>query len=63
MATLLQSIEQLIDNISITDRQEENIKNSVSNLDSHLREEGNNLFVESTFTNGSYERDTIIRPN
>ncbi len=62
MATLLQSIEQLIDNVSITDRQEENIKNSVSNLDSHLRKEGNNLFVESTFTNGSYERDTIIRP-
>lgn len=62
MATLLQSIEKLIDNISITDRQEENIKNSVSNLDTHLREESNNLFVERTFTNGSYERDTIIRP-
>jgi len=62
MATLLQSIDQLIDNISVTDRQEENIKNSVSNLNSHLKSEDNNLYVEKTFTNGSYERDTIIRP-
>jgi hypothetical protein len=62
MATLLQSIDQLIENISVTDRQEENIKNSVSNLDSNLKNEDNNLYVERTFTNGSYERDTIIRP-
>lgn len=62
MATLLQSIDQLIDNISVTDRQEENIKNSVSNLDSNLKNSDNNLYVERTFTNGSYERDTIIRP-
>jgi hypothetical protein len=62
MATLLQSIQELIDNISVTDRQEENIKNSTANLDSHLMNEESNLFVEKTFTNGSYERDTIIRP-
>lgn len=62
MATLLQSINQLIDNISVTDRQEENIKNSVSNLDTNLTKKDNGLYVERTFTNGSYERDTIIRP-
>lgn len=62
MATLLQSIDQLIDNISVTDRQEENIKQSLSNIEGHLKNKENNLFVERTFTNGSYERDTIIRP-
>ncbi|MBS1508194.1 MAG: nucleotidyltransferase [Bacteroidetes bacterium] len=62
MATLLQSINQLIDNITVTDRQEENIKQSLSNIEGHLKDKENNLSVERTFTNGSYERDTIIRP-
>lgn len=60
--TLLQCIGGFIDNISVTDRQEENIKSSVSNLDDHLKKEGNDLHVKRTFTNGSYERDTILRP-
>ena len=60
--TLLQSINQLIDNISVTDRQEENIKNSLSNLAGHLKDKDNDLHITTTFTNGSYERDTIIRP-
>lgn len=60
--TLLKSIEELIDNISVTDRQEENIANSLSNLEGHLKKEDNNLYVSSTFTNGSYDRDTILRP-
>lgn len=60
--TLLQSIDQMIDNITVTDRQEENIKASISNLNDHLRAKESNLHVLETFTNGSYERDTIIRP-
>ena len=62
MATLLLSIQTLIDNISVTDRQEENIKQSLSNIDGYLIDKENGLSVERTFTNGSYERDTNIRP-
>lgn len=60
--TLLDCIRGLIDNISVTDRQEESIKGSLSNLDAHLKEKDNDLHITKTFTNGSYERDTIIRP-
>jgi len=60
--TLLECISGLIDNISVTDRQEENIEGSLSNLEGHLKDEDNDLHVTKTFTNGSYERDTIIRP-
>lgn len=38
MATLLQCIDGLIENISVTDRQEESIKTSISNLDGKLTE-------------------------
>lgn len=62
MATLLQCIDNLIENISVTDRQEENIKASLSNIEGNLKKTDNDLNVERTFTNGSYERDTIIRP-
>ncbi len=62
MATLLQSIQTLIDNITVTDRQEKNIKQSLSNIDGYLTDKENDLNVERTFTNGSYERDTNIRP-
>jgi len=60
--TFLQHISEFIDNISVTDRQEESIKGSISNLDTHLKNKDNDLHVDRTFTNGSYERDTIIRP-
>lgn len=60
--TLLQCINQFIDNISVTDRQEEGIKTSLGNIYGYLMDEDNSLFVERTFTNGSYDRDTIIRP-
>lgn len=60
--TLLQCISGLIENISVTDRQEESIESSLSNLESHLKDKENNLNVKSTFTNGSYYRDTILRP-
>jgi hypothetical protein len=60
--TLLESIRKLVDNVTITDRQEENIKNSLLNLEDHLKNEESNLYVSECFTNGSWERDTIIRP-
>jgi len=60
--THLQAIKKLVENITVTDRQEENIKNSFENLESNLKKEDNNLFVKRVFLNGSYERDTIIRP-
>ena len=60
--TLLQRIDGLIENISVTDRQEENIKGSVGNLTNCLKNKDSGLNVKEVFTNGSYERDTIIRP-
>jgi len=60
--TLLQSIQQFIDNISVTDRQEEGIKKSLNNIYGYLTDKDNGLSVVSAFTNGSYDRDTIIRP-
>lgn len=62
MATLIQSIGQLIDNVTVTDRQEKNIQQSLTNLEGFLRSEKNNLGITRIFTNGSYERDTNIRP-
>lgn len=62
MATLLESIKKMVDNITVTDRQEETVTTSVENLDSYLTDEESGLFVEETFTNGSWERDTILRP-
>jgi len=59
--TLLQSIDRLIENISITDKQEENIKSSVKNITNTL-EKDDTLHLKETFLNGSYERDTMIRP-
>ena len=60
--TLLECIRGFIDNISVTDRQEDNIKGSLSNLESRLKDDQNGLHITRTFPNGSYERDTIIRP-
>ena len=60
--TLLQCIDGLIENISVTDRQEESIKASLSNLEDHLNYKENGLFVSRTFPNGSYDRDTNLRP-
>lgn len=62
MKTLLQCIDGLINNITVTDRQEDNIKGSINNLTGYLKDQTNNLNVHDVFTNGSYERDTIIRP-
>jgi len=62
MATLIQCVNQFIENITVTDRQEENIKGSVKNIEGYLKDKENGLSIVDTFTNGSYERDTIIRP-
>lgn len=62
MSTLLQSISDLIENISVTDRQEANIEASFQNLKTCLTKEESGLSVKEVFLNGSYERDTIIRP-
>lgn len=62
MKTLIQCIDGFIDNINVTDRQEEAITGSVDNLTDWLKKEESGLFVKDVFTNGSYERDTMIRP-
>lgn len=62
MGTLLQSIDKFIENITVTDRQEDNIDSSFSSLKNNLMKEDSNLSVKDVFLNGSYERDTIIRP-
>ncbi len=62
MSTLLQSINDLIENISVTDRQEANIEASFENLKTSLTKKESELSVKEVFLNGSYERDTIIRP-
>jgi tRNA nucleotidyltransferase (CCA-adding enzyme) len=62
MPTVLQAIKKLIDKVSVTDRQEESIKTSTDYLNGHLTKDENDLDIDSTFVNGSYERDTIIRP-
>jgi hypothetical protein len=60
--TLLQSINQFVENICVTDRQEEGIKSSLDNMYGYLGDKDNGLSVLRNFTNGSYDRDTIIRP-
>ncbi|KAA6329427.1 hypothetical protein EZS27_021764 [termite gut metagenome] len=62
MSTLLQSVDKFVENISVTDRQEANIESSYNNLKDNLLIEDSNLSVKEVFLNGSYERDTIIRP-
>lgn len=62
MSTLLQSIDKFIENITVTDRQEDNIDASFNSLKNNLMKKESNLSVKDVFLNGSYERDTIIRP-
>lgn len=63
--TLLESIKEFVDNISLSDRQEDTVSASYDNLKKHLKctsNKANNLAVIEVFQNGSYMRDTIIRP-
>lgn len=60
--TLLESVNKFIDNISITDYQEDNVSGSFSNLKNHLTSTDCKLGIKKVFLNGSYLRKTIIRP-
>lgn len=60
--TLLESVNKFIDNISITDYQDDSVNTSFSNLESSLTSEKCNLAIKEVFMNGSYLRRTIIRP-
>jgi tetratricopeptide (TPR) repeat protein len=51
-----------VENICVTDRQENGIKTSLDNMYAYLSDGDNGLAVIRNFTNGSYDRDTIIRP-
>ena len=62
MTKLIKKIAEMIEKISVTDKQEDSITSSVENLDNKLTHEDCDLFVKETFTNGSWERDTILRP-
>lgn len=62
MLTLSESITKMVDNISVTDRQEDTITTTIENLDSYLIDEESELYITETFTNGSWERETNIRP-
>ena len=49
MGTLLQSISDFIDNISVTDRQEENIEISFGNLKRQLTKDNSGLSIKEVF--------------
>lgn len=60
--TLLQCIDSLLSKITITDKQTESVSNTYKNIKGYLLNAGNGLHGETVFQNGSYDRDTIIRP-
>ena len=60
--TLKFAIKEFIGNITVTDKQEESIDASYNNLCKHLTNEESNLSVKEVFLNGSYVRDTMIKP-
>ncbi|MBK6754779.1 MAG: hypothetical protein IPG69_14645 [Flavobacteriales bacterium] len=62
MSTLSECVDSFIENITVTDRQESSISQSVKNLNEHLKNKEAKMGVRRTFTAGSWERDTIIRP-
>lgn len=62
MATLLQSVNQFIDNITPSDLQEDVVQGAYDNLKRHLESDDCNLKIKEVFLNGSYIRGTMIRP-
>ena len=60
--TLNKAIKDFIENISVTDKQEDVIDAAYSNIESNLLDEDCPLAVKEVFLNGSYVRDTMIRP-
>jgi Second Messenger Oligonucleotide or Dinucleotide Synthetase domain len=60
--TLLQCIKQLLTDITITDKQTSTVSTTYNNLKTLLLDADNKLYGERVFQNGSYDRDTIIKP-
>lgn len=60
--TLNKAIKDFIENISVTDKQEDVIDAAYSNIESNLLDDDCPLAVKEVFLNGSYVRDTMIRP-
>ena len=59
---LNEAIKGFIDSITVTDKQEDVIDAAYSNIESNLLDEDCPLAVQEVFLNGSYVRDTMIRP-
>lgn len=60
--TLLQCIKQLLSDITITDKQTATVSTTYNNLKTLLLAADTKLYGERVFQNGSYDRDTIIKP-
>lgn len=60
--TVKEATEKFIENISVTDKQTEVIEGAFNNVESKLMDDDSNLSVKEVFLNGSYIRDTMIRP-
>lgn len=60
--TLNKAIEDFIGNITVTDKQEDLINGAYCNIESNLLDDECPLGVKDVFLNGSYVRDTMIRP-
>ena len=62
MATLLQAINQFIENITPSDLQEDVVQGAYDNLEGYLTSDECTLNIKEVFLNGSYIRGTMIRP-
>lgn len=60
--TLLQCITSLLEKITITDKQTETVSTTYNNIKYLILKKESDLHGERVFQNGSYDRDTIIRP-
>lgn len=56
------AIDKFVENITVTDKQEDVIDGAFSNIESSLLDKDSTLSVKEVFLNGSYVRDTMIRP-
>ena len=60
--TIQFAVKDFIGNITVTDKQEDTIDASYNNLEKHLKDDDCNLAIKEVFLNGSYIRDTMIKP-
>lgn len=56
------AVEKFIENATVTDKQTTVIEGAFSNIESKLTDDKSGLSVKEVFLNGSYVRDTMIRP-